>query len=179
MIRLQNYKGVSKLKQAALKMLVSMVDHKTIQTLTEEFNKIDKDRTGMIDLDELQQAIAKNQHIKMSEQEILRLIQEVDYFGTNKINWSEFLMATLDIREYLDENKLRAIFNQFDTDGSGVLTRDNIIATMDKIGNKITHNDLELIMNMHDLEGNGVISFEEFRQIFKDYVDQDELDADF
>jgi len=48
------------------------------------------------------------------------------------------LVATLDVKSFLDENKLQAVFNQFDTDGSGVITKDNIITAMNKIGHSIT-----------------------------------------
>ncbi len=59
----------------------------------------------------------------MTEEQLDRIIDEVDYFGNQKINYTEFLMATLDVRSFMDDNKLRAIFNQFDTDGSGSITR--------------------------------------------------------
>lgn len=61
--------------------------------------------------------------MKLTEDQIDKIIDEVDYFGNQKINYTEFLMATLDVRSFMDDNKLRAIFNQFDTDGSGSITR--------------------------------------------------------
>lgn len=62
----------------------------------------------------------------------------MDYFGNKKINYSEFLMATLDVQAFMDDNKLQAIFNQFDTDSSGCITADNIVTAMNKIGHDIT-----------------------------------------
>lgn len=47
-------------------------------------------------------------------------------------------MATLDVRRFMDDNKLRAIFNSFDTDGSGYITKSNIVTAMNKIGRDIT-----------------------------------------
>lgn len=66
------------------------------------------------------------------------IINEVDYFGNNKINYSEFIVATIDMNDFLNENKLKALFNQFDTDGSGCITTDNIVTAMNKIGHTIT-----------------------------------------
>ena len=77
------------------------------------------------------------------------------------------MVATLDIKTFLDDDKLQAVFNQFDTDGSGVITSENIITAMNKIGHDITQEELDTIMKEHDIHGNGVISYEEFRQIFK------------
>jgi len=68
------------------------------------------------------------------EDKIDEIIEEVDYFGNKKINYTEFLVATLDIKSFLDDQKLQAVFNQFDTDSSGMITKDNIITAMEKIG---------------------------------------------
>lgn len=94
---------------------------------------IDQDRTGMINADELKIAI-KQSDMSIPDQTVEDIIAEVDYFGNGKINYTEFLVATLDVKSFLDDNKLQAVFNQFDTDGSGVITKDNIIAAMEKIG---------------------------------------------
>jgi len=40
-----------------------------------------------------------------------KIIDEVDYFGNKKINYTEFLVATLDVKSFLDDNKLQAIFS--------------------------------------------------------------------
>ena len=47
-------------------------------------------------------------------------------------------MATLDVKSFLDDQKLHAIFSQFDTDNTGNVTKDNIISAMQKIGHEIT-----------------------------------------
>ena len=88
--------------------------------------------------------------------------------GNKKINYTEFLMATLDVHELLDSHKLVAIFNQFDTDGSGYITRDNIVAAMNKIGRDINQSELDEIMKCPDIEQNGIISFLEFKALFLD-----------
>ena len=71
----------------------------------------------------------------------------------------------------MDDNKLQAVFNQFDTDGSGVITKENIITAMNKIGHDITQQELDTIMKEHDIEKNGVISYLEFKYIFLDIQD--------
>jgi len=47
-------------------------------------------------------------------------------------------VATMDVKRFLDEEKLNALFNQFDTDGSGTITKDNIISAMNKVGHELT-----------------------------------------
>ena len=96
----------------------------------------------MITSAELKQAIKKSQ-INIPDTEIDRIINEVDYHGNNKINYTEFIIATMDVKSFLDESNLEAIFNQFDTDSSGTITKDNIIMAMQKIGQEITQDDLD------------------------------------
>ena len=55
--RLINYKGVSKLKKAALNLLVKTADAKSIQDLRDQFEMMDLDRTGLVNATELREAI--------------------------------------------------------------------------------------------------------------------------
>ena len=41
----------------------------------------------------------------------MNIIKECDTFGNNKINYSEFLMATVDIQKLITEPILTALFN--------------------------------------------------------------------
>ena len=68
--RLQNFKGVSKLKKAAMNMLVKMADAQSIENLRSQFEQMDIDKTGLINADELKTAISNNKDIHLTEQEI-------------------------------------------------------------------------------------------------------------
>lgn len=94
------------------------------------------------------------------------MINEIDYQGNGKINYSEFLTATIDQAKFLDELKLRAVFNQFDTDRSGKITKENIHNAMQKLGMEVPLSDIEGIIKTHDLTKDGMISFDEFKKIF-------------
>jgi len=47
------------------------------------------------------------------------------------------------------------LYNQFDTDQSGIITKDNIVAAMAKVGHAITQEELDEIMEQHDLAKDG------------------------
>ena len=55
--------------------------------------------------------IIKKQDLNISKSDIQDMITEVDYHGNGKINYSEFLSATIDVRTFLTKHKLRAIFS--------------------------------------------------------------------
>ena len=44
--------------------------------------------------------------MEIPHEEIEKIINEVDYFGNGKINYTEFLVATLDVKAFMDDNKL-------------------------------------------------------------------------
>ena len=50
---------------------------------------------------------------------------------------------------------------------------------MQKIGHSITQVELDNIMAEHDIEKNGVISYKEFKYIFLDIQDQENLSWDY
>jgi Ca2+-binding EF-hand superfamily protein len=62
---------------------------------------------------------------------------------------------------------LLAIFNQFDTDNSGFITKDNIVNAMIKLGHQVDKKEVQSIMAEHDITGDNQISFKEFKQIFE------------
>lgn len=93
-----------------MNMLVKMADQNQIEELRTEFVKLDRDKTGLINADELKEAI-KSSEIKIPDEEVDKIIEEVDYFGNGKINYTEFLVATVDVIKFLDDMMLQAIFN--------------------------------------------------------------------
>ncbi len=74
----------------------------------------------------------------MSAMEIKEIIQNLDYSGNHKINYSEFLAATISVQKFLTHQKLEALFRQFDVDGKNEITPDNIRDAMAKLGREIS-----------------------------------------
>lgn len=58
----------------------------------------------------------------MRPEDVERIVKEIDFADNKRINYSEFLAATINVKDYLDDNRLEAIFNQFDIDNSGKIT---------------------------------------------------------
>ena len=92
----------------------------------------------MIDIKELTEVLT-NKGIKIDVNQLNSIISEIDYYGNKQINYSDFLSATINIRVYMTEQKLQAIFDQFDTDNSGYITHENIFFAMQKLGQSMTH----------------------------------------
>jgi len=78
------------------------------------------------------------------------MIDQIDYHNNKKINYSEFLAATIDIKEFLTESRLKAVFNQFDTDSSGKITEENIKLAMQKLGREMDAAEIHEMIVKHD-----------------------------
>lgn len=100
--RFKSFKGVSHFKRAAMNMLVKTISQDELVHLREEFQKMDLDGSGMIRAKELNDYL-QSRDLKMSSREIQELINEIDYQGNGKINYSEFLSATINYEKYLTE----------------------------------------------------------------------------
>jgi calcium-dependent protein kinase len=120
-LRLKKYRGVSHLKRAAINLLVKMTNEEEIAPLAEQFRLLDKDGTGLITSAELSQFM-KEKSQNLTEEQISSIMKELDYQGNGKINYTEFLSATLNIQTIITDARMRSLFNVFDTDASGFIT---------------------------------------------------------
>lgn len=161
---LRNYKGSSILKNEAMSVLVKMVQEEEIKDLSNLFRSIDKDFTGMISAKELEEAIRASGK-RITSTEIKQIITNVDYKENGKINYSEFLAATLSAKNTFKEAMLWALFKHFDVDGCGSITQDDIIETFQKTGKLVTQADLNTVFEEHDILKDGKINYEEFKQM--------------
>ena len=141
-----------------------MLNPKDIQILREQFQKIDTDNSGFIELCELEEAI-KQANFDLTAKEICAIVHELDNSGNHKINYSEFLAATISVQKILTHERLEALFKQFDVDNKNEITADNIRAAMNKQGKDVSREELEEIMHKHDVSGDQAISLDEFQRM--------------
>lgn len=62
----------------------------------------------------------------MTNAEIDILFSRVDTDKSDEIDYSEFVVATMNEGEILSKDKLVAAFNMFDKDGGGTISHDEI-----------------------------------------------------
>ena len=128
----------------------------------------------MIEIQELA-TVLQLKGIDYNKQSLENVIAEVDYYGNKQINYSEFLSATVNLSQYLTDQKLQSLFHQFDTDDSGAITRQDIIYAMQKLGHEISSQEIDQIMKQHDQNGNDTLSFAEFCSVFEERVKKSPL----
>ncbi len=162
---LLDYRGMSLVRMAGINVLVSMLQKKDIDPLRVLFEEMDKDKTGFITPEELAQAISQSE-IQLDSEQQAEILKNVDVHRNGKINYSEFLAATISIQEFLTEEKLWMIFRHFDIDDTDFISRDNIVEAMRRMGKRLTEEEVDESLKVHDICQDGKISFAEFRHMF-------------
>ena len=102
---LQHFHGKNRLRRECLQILVKMINPKEFSSLRREFNKIDTNGSGTIEIDELKEAVKKC-HATMSNEEVEAIIKEVDIQGTGIIHYHEFIAAIFPVEKYATKERL-------------------------------------------------------------------------
>ena len=95
------------------------------------------------------------------------MIDSIDLDGNGVIDYNEFLTCSMNKDKILRNDYLKICFQEFDIDGSGKISVDEI-STIFKRGGDENSDDLEAfkkMVNEIDTNGDGEISFEEFKDI--------------
>lgn len=69
-----------------------------------------------------------------SKEEINEIIREVDIHQNGKINYIEFIAATLCVEKFMTDEKLKEIFLHFDVDDTDYISKENIKESMTRMG---------------------------------------------
>ena len=112
------------------------------------FQSMDKRKTGFIEEDELKTAMNKA-GLDGSAKNIKVMMKNIDFEENKKINYTEFLAATID-DTYLTDERLKGVFNTFDVDNSGAISVENMRQTFSKFGKEITQSEIEEVLAKHD-----------------------------
>jgi calcium-dependent protein kinase len=70
----------------------------------------------------------------MSEEELSKIFDNIDFNKDGEINYSEFLAATIKKEKVISESNMKLAFHHFDTDNSGFITPDNLLAAFKRQG---------------------------------------------
>eukprot|EP00245_Coleochaete_scutata_P006404 TRINITY_DN2082_c0_g9_i1.p1 TRINITY_DN2082_c0_g9~~TRINITY_DN2082_c0_g9_i1.p1 ORF type:complete len:161 (-),score=34.16 TRINITY_DN2082_c0_g9_i1:48-530(-) len=116
-----------------------------LKNLKYMFQAVDRNKNGLITLDELQNALSKIGHT-FGPNAISSIMETVDVDGSGTIDYTEFVGATLKLSRAKKESRMSALFRELDTNGDGYLSKDEIEALCTRY--RVT--DLESIINLLD-----------------------------
>ena len=141
-----------------------------VQNAKANFAKFDVDGDGEITISELK----KGMGAKFSEQEINAVFALGDTDQDGSISFLEFAKLMIPAaaetlakfwKSFRDLKSVRAAFKQFDADGDGAISRQEVMAGTKAAGRQFTQEEVETFFVLADQDGDGAIDFSEFALI--------------
>ncbi|PHT56494.1 Calcium-dependent protein kinase 16 [Capsicum baccatum] len=157
----------SRLKQFALRALASTLDEEELADARDQFSAIDVDKNGVISLEEMRQALAKDLPWKMKESRVLEILQAIDSNTDGLVDFPEFVAATLHVHQLEEHNSIKwqqrsqAAFEKFDIDRDGFITPEELRMHTGLKGS------IAPLLEEADVDKDGKISLSEFRRLLR------------
>uniref|UniRef100_A0A7S3ND25 Calcium-dependent protein kinase 1 n=1 Tax=Euplotes harpa TaxID=151035 RepID=A0A7S3ND25_9SPIT len=162
---LKTFRSDQKLKVAAASYIGSQLISKSEkEKLGKIFKQLDANGDGKLSKAEIHDGYEEHFGKLLNEDELDRLFDEVDTDKSGFIDYSEFVVATMNEKNLFSEKKLKAAFKMFDKDDSGYISKDEVKESLLKV-QKFSEEEINEIVSQVDENGDGEISFEEFKII--------------
>ncbi|KFG30368.1 calcium-dependent protein kinase CDPK3, partial [Toxoplasma gondii p89] len=134
---MKKFQSSQKLAQAAMLFMGSkLTTLEETKELTQIFRQLDNNGDGQLDRKELIEGYRKLMQWKgdtvsdldssQIEAEVDHILQSVDFDRNGYIEYSEFVTVCMDKQLLLSRERLLAAFQQFDSDGSGKITNEEL-----------------------------------------------------
>lgn len=164
---LKNFRAEQKLKQATLAYIVSQcLSKEETDKMEGIFAEMDTNGDGMLSKQEIRDGYEEHFGVAIDDEELDRMFDAIDADGSGAIDYSEFLMATMNEQQLLSKEKLKQAFKMFDKDNSGTISREEIKEALGNVDEEIA----EKIISEVDENDDGEISFEEFEKMMNNLV---------
>ncbi len=126
------------------------------------FEIFDKDKDNAINDKELG-AVMRNLGQNQSDEELKRMIHEVDLEGNGVINFHEFIyLMTKQMKENDTEEELIEVFKIFDRDGDGYINSHELRSVLSSLCEETNPDEIEEMIKEADIDGDGKVDYEEF-----------------
>lgn len=156
--RLKQFKGYSRMKKVALTLIARQLKDEELAELKETFIALDTNKDGMLSHQELSDGMAKHKVDLPADME--EVLKNLDTDGSGKVDYTEFIAATLNVSQYMRKEILWAAFRSFDTDGDGFISTkefQDLLQENEQLAKEI--------IKEVDANSDGKISFEEFEKM--------------
>jgi len=169
---LRGFRSQNKLKKAALHVIASQLGESQIKALRDMFMALDGNGDGLLTVAELKHGLEKA-GLKEIPPDLQQIMEEVDSDGSGRIDYTEFLAATLDKKTYMCEDACWQAFRVFDVNHDGSISREELMQVLNdgEVKNAAAR-DMAEIMQEIDQNGDGQIDFQEFMEMMRGGADR-------
>ncbi len=162
---LKKYRTRSKFQAEVHNVIAKCLNTHQIRDMKATFMALDIEKNGFLSFQELEQGLLTAGY-QMAAHEIEEILQNADFKRDGRINYSEFLAATLESRDLLDDDVMWKAFNKFDVDSTGVITESNLKQALERAGRQVSSSHIRDMMREVGANEEG-INYEEFKKLVK------------
>eukprot|EP01068_Selenidium_serpulae_P007835 Selendium_serpulae@DN4815_c1_g1_i2.p1 len=155
--KFRTFRHNSRFKKAALTVIAQQLSPQQISKLRDIFNVLDVNKDGTLTAVEIRDGLRKS-GITDVPADFEHVLSEVDSDGSGVIDYTEFIAAALERKDFIQEDVLRSAFSRFDIDGNGKITRDEL----KQVWNTLDEDEISGMIKDIDKNDDGEIDFEEF-----------------
>ena len=170
---LLKYKAKNKLWQEAFKIVVKNLSNTQINSLRQAFISLDTTNSGFITAHDLQESM-KSHGFNLALEETEAIIRNCSYIQSGKINYSEFLVATLNKKALMNEEIMWEAFKIFDKKGQGKITAQDLDAALKQAGCEFTEQEFNELIAEAKLTSNSEIDYTNFKVIMNCFEEEEE-----
>lgn len=163
---LERFNAQCKLKQATYAFIGSqLVLKEEKKKIDELFRALDLNSNGVLTREEVRVGYKEVFGKELDEETVEGMFQRIDSDNSGHIEYSEFVIAAMNEKELLSNEKLRHAFNMFDVDGSGYVTRDELVEVLSyfqAVDKDVDSDIINRIIHQVDEDEDGTVDFDEF-----------------
>lgn len=165
--------------------VASQLDHRRLKSMHQVFQKLDKNRDGVLCLEEVKhgfQEILGEDSADYKEVEVI--FKSLDLDNSDKVDYTEFCAGALGQHVVAQDEACWAAFTSFDTDHTGKISKAELLRVLRNADlNKCWSNDVceevaHSIIGKHDEDQDGEIDFVEWMGIMRQSFDSHVMDDD-
>ena len=153
----------SQVKKMSLLFIATRLNENEIENLRKVFVAFDKKKDGQITFEELKKGLIQLKSNKFTDNEAKKLFDKIDVDKNGKIDYTEFLAATIQKVNYLKNEKLYETFSMFDKDNDGLITKTELLNALK--ADISQEKEIESYIKAVDKNGDGKIDYKEFLQL--------------
>jgi calcium-dependent protein kinase len=161
--KLRHFRSQNKFVKAALHVIAQQLSEAQIKGLRDTFLSLDENSDGMLSLTEMKEGLSRA-GLAVLPNDMKEIMDGVDADGSGVIDYTEFLAATLEQRQYLQEDVCWTAFRVFDLNGDGKVSKEEL-KTMLRSGSAEEVMDVDAcadVLKEVDKNGDGAVDFQEF-----------------